>query len=311
MNKCPITYLPCGTARYAVEGLRLLDKSLIDLHDFPFSAPEQRLEAAASMGKMSIQGVQPKLSAILNKRGQIFEVVDQKGNFIIKPQHDTYLQMPENEDLTMKMAHLIGIEVPLHGLIWCKDGSLSYFIRRFDRVGKKEKLATEDFAQLAGMTRDTKYDYTIEKAIKLLETHCTFPALEKAKFFRLVLFCFLTGNEDMHLKNFSLITRKGKVELSPAYDLLNSTLVMGGAEEEMALMLAGRRKEFRYRELVDYFGVEKLRLTPKIVATTLQAFEKTFPAWLNLIDQSFLSMDSKKAYQDLLNSRLRRLQPKK
>lgn len=302
--------MPCGPAKYSSEGLRLLDKALKELKEFPLSAPEQRLEAASNMGKMSIQGVQPKLSAILNKKRQIFEVVEQKGSFILKPQHDTYLEMPQNEDLTMKMAHLAGIETPLHGMIWCKDGSLTYFIRRFDRINKKEKLAVEDFAQLAGMTRDTKYDFTIEKVIKLLDAHCTFPSIEKKKFFRLILFCFITGNEDMHLKNFSLITRKDKVEFSPAYDLINSTLVMGGAEEEMALMLAGKRKEFRYRELVTYLGMEKLGLNSKSIASVLQNFEKTAASWLALIDQSFLSEVSKKAYKDLLLNRLKRLQPK-
>lgn len=310
MNKCPITYLPCDTAKYSPEGLRLLDRALNDLKEFPFSAPEQRLEAASNMGKMSIQGVQPKLSAVLNKKQQVFEIVEQRGIFIIKPQHDTYPEMPENEDLTMKMARLVGIETPLHGMMWCKDGSLSYFIRRFDRIHKKEKLAVEDFAQLAGMTRDSKYDYTIEKVVKLLDAHCTFPSIEKLKFFRLILFCFITGNEDMHLKNFSLITRKDKVEFSPAYDLINSTLVMGGAEEEMALMLAGKRKEFRYRELVTYLGVEKLGLTFKSITSVLQNFEKTAPHWLALIDQSFLSEVSKKAYKDQLINRLKRLQSK-
>ena len=114
----------------------------------------------------------------------------------------------------------------------------------------------------------------------------------------------------MHLKNFSLITRKDKVEFSPAYDLINSTLVMGGAEEEMALMLAGKRKEFRYRELVTYLGVEKLGLTFKSITSVLQNFEKNAASWLELIDQSFLSEVSKKAYKDLLLNRLRRLQHK-
>lgn len=307
MNRCPITYLPCGEDRYSVEGLKLLDKSLTNLLDFPFSAPEQRREAATRMSRMSIQGVQPKLSAVLNKKTQAFEMVELNGAFIIKPQHDTFKQMPENEDLTMKMAKIAGIEVPLHGLIWCVDGSLSYFIRRFDRIGKKEKLATEDFAQLAGMSRDTKYDYTIEKTIKLLDNFCTFPMLEKAKFFRLVLFCFLTGNEDMHLKNFSLITRKGKVEMAPAYDLLNSTLVMGGAEEEMALMLSGKRKEFRRRELVEYFGTKKLMLQPRVIQKTLEGLQTAYPRWIELIDLSFLSAPAKETYKALLVNRVNRL----
>ncbi|HMQ60151.1 MAG TPA: HipA domain-containing protein [Flavilitoribacter sp.] len=277
------------------------------MDDLPYSAPEQRSEAVLKMGRMSIQGVQPKLSAVLNTRKNSFEIVEINGRFIIKPQHEIYAQMPENEDLTMKMAAITGVETPLHGLIWCKDGSLSYFIKRFDRTGREGKFAVEDFAQLAGLSRDTKYDYTIEKAIKLIESNCTFPVVEKYKFFRLVLFCFLTGNEDMHLKNFSVITRNGKIELAPAYDLLNSTLVMGGAEEEMALMLAGKRKEFRKRELIDYFGKEKLLLPDKAVDNLLGQFEKALPLLINLIDSSFLEQKTKEQYKDMVKQRFDRL----
>jgi serine/threonine-protein kinase HipA len=286
----------------------MIHRNLQALQDFPMTAPEQRLEAAGRMLKMSIQGVQPKLSAVLNLKNQVFEPVETGGAYILKPQHDTYLQMPENEDLTMKMAKVAGIETPLHGLMWCIDGSLSYFIRRFDRVDKNSKLPVEDFAQLAGKNRQDKYDFTVEKMLKLIEQHCTFPVIEKRKFFRLVLFCFLTGNEDMHLKNFSLITRHGKVEFSPAYDLLNSTLVLGSAEEEMALMLAGRRKEFRRRELIEYFGLEKLQLTPVVISDTLGVFSEIRNKWEALIAISFLSKEGKAKYLELLNERFQRLQ---
>lgn len=307
MNRCPITYQPCGNEKYSAEGLKLLSRSLISLKDLPFTSLEQRQEAVSRMCRMSIQGVQPKLSAILNVRRQSFELVEVHGQFIIKPQHANYPQMPENEDLTMKLAAIAGIETPLHGLIYCKDGSLSYFIRRFDRVGRNNKLAVEDFAQLAGKSRDTKYDFTTEKMIRLLEQHCTFPVLEKYKFFRLVLFCFLTGNEDMHLKNFSLITRQNKVELSPAYDLLNSTLALGGATEEMALLLAGKRKEFRRRELVAYFGQEKLQLTEAAIDEVLYGLQNCRSAWHDLIGNSFMSDVLKEGYQNLIDERSGRL----
>lgn len=256
---------------------------------------------------MSIQGVQPKLSAVLNTRKQTFEIVDINGRFIIKPQHEAYTQLPENEDLTMRMAALVGIETPFHGLIWCKDGSLSYFIRRFDRLGRHKKLAVEDFAQLAGLSRETKYDYTIEKMIKLIDAYCTFPVLEKWKFFRLLLFCFLTGNEDMHLKNFSLITRNNRVEFSPAYDLLNTTLVLGRAGEEMALMLSGKRKEFRRRELIDYLGREKLGLTDAAIQEILQTLSAAQPKWEDLIGMSFLAPRAQADYLKILRDRLKRL----
>ena len=285
----------------------MLSRSLTALDDFPYSAPEQRLEAAGRMGRMSIQGVQPKLSAVLNTRKQGFEIVEIHGRYIIKPQHEIYPQMPENEDLTMRLAALAGIETPFHGMIWCKDGSLSYFIRRFDRVGRKDKLAMEDFTQLAGLSRDTKYDFTIEKMIPIIDTRCTFPVLEKYKFFRLILFCFLTGNEDMHLKNFSLLTRRHQVGFSPAYDLLNSTLALGGTQEEMALMLAGKRKEFRYKDLIDYFAKDRLKLTDIAIEEVLQSFRQARPEWEAVIRQSFLSTPAQKDYLDLLTARFNRL----
>ena len=249
MNRCPITYQLCGNNLYSKAGLRLLNVRLNDLAIFPFSAKEQRVEASRRMKRMSIQGVQPKLSGVLNIKNQTFDIVDINGRFIIKPQSELYTQLPENEDVTMRMAKLVNIETPLHGLVYSKDNSLSYFIKRFDRLGKNRKLPLEDFAQLAEASRDTKYDYTIEKMIKLLEEYCTFPIIEKYKFFRLVLFCFLTGNEDMHLKNFSLITRKYKVEFSPAYDLLNSTIALDGAEEEDGIDVSWEKKRISAKRI--------------------------------------------------------------
>ncbi|MFN0015543.1 MAG: HipA domain-containing protein [Saprospiraceae bacterium] len=308
MNKCPLTYQPCGTERYSPEGLRRIHRQLFALKDLPYSAQEQRAEAAGRMRRMSIQGVQPKLSARLNPKAALFELTDTGGRYIIKPQSDTYRCLPENEDLTMRMAAACGIETPWHGLIWCCDGSLSYVVQRFDRIGKTEKVAMEDFAQLAGLSRETKYDFTTEKMIRLIEAHCTFPALEKLKFFRLILFCFLTGNEDMHLKNFSLLTRDHRTEFSPAYDLLNTTLALGKADDELALMLAGKRKEFRRRELVDYFAFERLALLPAAAQKTLDKLAAARPVWFDLLERSFLPDDLKTSYRKMLEERLARLE---
>ena len=308
MNRCPISYQLCGQNQYAVAGLKMLSRSLKQLNPLPFSAQEQRREAAIRMKRMSIQGVQPKLSANLNTRNSTFDIVNKKGKYIIKPQSDVYLQVPENEDVSMRMAKAVGIEVPFHGMIYSKDGSLSYFIKRFDRVGRNRKLPVEDFSQLAGLSRDTKYDFTIEKIIRLIEQFCTFPAIEKIKFFKLVLFSFVIGNEDMHIKNFSLITRKNKVEFSPAYDLLNSTLVMDGAEEEMALHLAGKRSRFRRRELIDYLGKERLGLNDDTIIQVEKVFQKVMPEWEKLIDISFLDNEQQTNYLELIRERFQRLE---
>ncbi|MFH0907899.1 MAG: HipA domain-containing protein [bacterium] len=309
MNRCPITYQECGTEKYSEEGLRLLSPRLSELRDFPFSSEQQRREAVIRAAKMSIQGIQPKLSVRLSVRDGIFEIVDRGGRFVLKPQHDRFPQLPENEAVTMHMAGLAGIEVPVHGLVYCQDGALSYFIRRFDRLGRGEKVATEDFAQLSGMNRETKYESSMERLAELLDRYCTFPALEKQKLFQRCFFNYLVGNEDMHLKNFSVITRDGKIELAPAYDFLNTTIAYvaigkpRGDIEEVALPLKGRKKRLTRSLWLDYFGGERLRLNERVVADALQEFKLALPAWHSLLSVCFLSDDQKRFYRELLDER--------
>jgi serine/threonine-protein kinase HipA len=303
MKRCPITYDVISTGRYSERGLRMLARNLKQLAPLPFSAEEQRQEAVRRAGRMSIQGVQPKLSARLNAASGIFEAVDTGGTYILKPQSDMYPELPENEDLTMRLAASAGLEVPLHGMVYAKDRSLTYFIKRFDRAGRKEKLAMEDFAQLQGKSRNTKYDSSMERVAQTVEEFCTFPVVEKAKLFRLTLFNFITGNEDMHLKNFSIIRRDGKVELSPAYDLLNTSIAIENAAEELALPLRGKKRRITAKDLIQYFGQERLGLTERVIHQTVQAFVSAKEQWLNLIEISFLSDKMKAAYTTLLEKR--------
>nr|WP_315146197.1 HipA domain-containing protein [uncultured Flavobacterium sp.] len=306
MNRCPITYELCGAEKYSNKGLRLLSPKITHVNDLPFTAAELRQEAANRAKKISIQGVQPKLSAIVSVVNQGFEIVDQFGNYIIKPQNDLFPELPENEDVTMRMAKKYGLDVPFHGLVYAKDGSLSYFIKRFDRYGKGKKYATEDFAQLTGNTRDTKYRFTMEKIVNVMEEFCTFPAIEKADFFKRVLFCFITGNEDMHLKNFSLITKGGKTTLTPVYDFLNSSIAIKNPEEEMALTLKGKKSNLKKADFINYYAKERLGLSDKTVDSILLTMIKCLPEWNELIEISFLSDDMKEKYLKLLGERIRR-----
>lgn len=303
MNRCPITYELCGTNKYSEKGIRLIAPKLTYLNDLPYTAVELRQEAANRAKKLSIQGVQPKLSAAVSIIDQEFKIVDQFGTYIIKPQNDLFPQLPENEDVTMRMAKAFGIEVPFHGMLYAKDGSLSYFIKRFDRYGKGKKWATEDFAQLTGNTRDTKYRFTMEKLIPVLDEYCSFPVIEKADFFKRVLFCYVTGNEDMHLKNFSLITQKGKTTLTPIYDFLNSTIAIKNPEEEIALMLKGKKSNLKAADLIDYYAKEKLLLNEKTINAILNQMKKATPKWKELLEISFLSEDMKEKYLELLENR--------
>lgn len=302
MNRCPITYEECE-GRYSRRGLNLLSPALKELRDFPYSAAQQIREATARAGKMSVQGVQPKLSAVLRPADGGFHVVDRGGRYILKPQHPAYPELPENEDLTMRLAALVGLEVPLHGLLHCVDGSFTYFIRRFDRVGRSGRHHVEDFAQLSGRVRDTKYDSSMEQIASLMDRHCTFPAVEKARLLRLSLFCFLTGNEDMHLKNFSLMHIDGLTRLSPAYDLLNTTLVLPADAEELALPLKGKRRRLNRFDWVDYWGQERLGFSSAVVDRELSSLKAALPRMISLIGRSFLSPASQEGYLDILSRR--------
>ena len=209
----------------------------------------------------------------------------------------------------MNLANCCGIEVPVCGLVTCSDGSLAYFIRRFDRVGQRGKVPVEDFSQLAGLSRDTKYNYSHEKLISILDRHCTFPALEKVELFKRSLFNFLIGNEDMHTKNFSLITRDGKITLAPAYDFLSTTttfLAMGVAPnkiEETAITLNGKKRNLTAKLWIDYFGKERLQLPEKTINKQLSILRAAYPRWQEAIDISFLPNEQKNIFSTLLEKR--------
>ena len=303
MNTCPITYEPCGDRKYSEKGLKLLSRNLTHLEDFPYTQEEQLREAAARAPKMSIQGVQPKLSAKLKVTDGFFEVTDKGGEYILKPQNTLYPQLPENEDLTMRLAEEIDLEIPLHGLIYSKDQKLTYFIKRFDRYGKGNKYSVEDFAQLAGKNRDTKYDFSMEKVATIIDTFCTFPAIEKVKLFKLTLFNFLAGNEDQHLKNFSLITKDNKITFTPFYDLINTTISLSNPVEEIALPLKGKKSRLNKSVFITYWAKERLGLNEQVIEQTLNSIAEKFEIWIKLINKSFLSKEMKEKYITLLDER--------
>ena len=308
MNRCPITYSLIEGSRYSPEGLKLLANGLSDIKLFEYTAEEQRKEAFKRASKMSIQGVQSKLSTVFNIKHEKFEIADRDGRYILKPQHLYFPQMPENEDLSMRLAEEIDLEVPLHGMIWSKDNTLSYFIKRFDRRGQNDKVPMEDFAQLAGLSRDTKYNYSMEKVVKLVDKYCTFPAIEKVKLFKMTLFSFIIGNDDMHLKNFSIINHHGIIQLSPCYDLVNTIIEYRKPDDEIALPLRGNKMNLTKNMLINYFGKERCELTDKVIAKVLDTIINAVPKWREEIEHSFLSGEMKQKYIELLDSRLSRLE---
>lgn len=304
MKRCPITYQDLSDGQiYSLQGLKKIAPALKSLAVFSYSAAGQRLEAAKRAVKMSIQGMQPKVSARINVGQGVFEIVDAGGTFILKPQTVDYEHLPENEDLSMKLASLVGVEVPFHGLMVCEDDSYTYFIRRMDRAARGQKIPIEDFAQLSEKSRDTKYDSSMEKVVGVIEKYCSVPVVEKQKLFVRTIFNYLIGNEDMHLKNFSLISKDGLVRLAPAYDLLNTTIALHNARDEIALPLHGKKQNLTRKDLVDYFACERLGLNEKIVTQTLDHFREVIPNWRDLVETSFLPKMLKEKYWAVVHKR--------
>ena len=163
-------------------------------------------------------------------------------------------------------------------------------------------FSQEDFSQLLGFSRETKYDASMEKVISVLEKHCTFPVIEKRRLFRLTIFNFLIGNEDMHLKNFSLINKDNKIEMSPSYDLINTTIILNG-KEEIALPIRGKKSNLKRSDLIGYFWMERLELSESVIEEEIALFKQSFSFWDDLIAKSFLSPSYQKKYKKVIEDR--------
>lgn len=308
MKRCLFTYdaLKPKEKDYSHEGLKKLSRKLKQLAVFPYDQDEQIEIAKRMVRKISIQGIQPKFSVALDEKSQAFKEVENKGKFILKPQVRGYKEMPENEDLTMHLVAMAKLKVPWHGLVRCTDDSLSYVVKRFDRVGKN-KIPMEDFSQLIGASRDTKYDVSTERVVETIEKYSTFPTLDNFRLFQRILLAFLLGNEDLHLKNLALITLDGKTELSPVYDFVNSTIVNPNSDEELALSIGGKKKGFTKKDLLKDFAEGVLFLPTKKIAQETERLLKCLTDWKKIIAHSFLSNTLKQKYTDLLEARMKRL----
>ncbi|MBB5624062.1 serine/threonine-protein kinase HipA [Pedobacter cryoconitis] len=256
--------------------------------------------------RISITGVQPKLSVELttvNKEKRL-TVVGLWGKYILKPQNKEFLQMPEVEDLTMHLAALFKIKTCNHCLIPASNGEMVYLAERFDRQGNF-KIHMEDFCQLGEFQTEQKYDSSYERCGKLINKYCTYNRLDILTYFEVLLFSFLSGNNDMHMKNFSVLHRENEIILSPAYDLINGSLINPADREEMALLLNGRKKNIKRRDfeqLANVLGISSVvfqRMLKKYTSNTKNIFE--------LIDYSFLSEVYKKDYKRIWLERTEKL----
>ena len=256
----------------------------------------------------SLTGVQPKLSLNLSKHNGYsrLTIVGLWGDYIFKPQTESYPQLPENEDLTMHLAEAAKISVVPHSLIRLADGRLGYITRRIDRTKDGEKIDMEDMCQLTLHPTEYKYKGSYEQIAKAIVQYSNTPKLDVTNYMQLLLFCFVTGNNDMHLKNFSLYRPSEDYQLTPAYDLLNVAIANPKDKEELALPLSGRKTKL----LLDDFlsAASTMGLEENVVLRLIAGLHKALPKWQMLIHDSFLSEEMKKRYEEVIISRMLRLQ---
>jgi len=259
---------------------------------------------------IAITGVQPKLSLWLEESNQNirFTIVDNKSNFIIKPQSEVYQFLPENEDLCMHLASVLDIKTAKHSLIQSSSKTLAYITQRFDRK-RGRKLASEDLCQLTETLTEHKYRSSYEKTGKIIRKYSSQSGFDALSYFELILFSFIIGNADMHLKNFSMLENiDNHFSLSPAYDLLSTFLVIDNEDEQMSLTINGRKNKIKIRDF-DILG-KSLKLTEKQTENSYQKFiskEKEIKWW---IENSFLPSNQKEKLQILIDQRMKILTKK-
>ena len=255
----------------------------------------------------SLTGVQPKLSLNLSKHEGCsrLTIVGLWGDYIFKPQTDVYPQLPENEDLTMHLAEEIKIRIVPHSLIRLADGKLGYITKRIDRTNKGEKIDMEDMCQLTLHPTEYKYKGSLEQIAKVIKQHCDMPKLDLTNYMQVLLFCFVTGNNDMHLKNFSLYRPSNGYQLSPAYDLINVAIANPEDKEELALSLSGKKSNLKLNDFLR--SATTMGLEANVVLRLIDNMRKAIPKWKSLIHSSFLSEEMKDRYEQLIMSRMNRL----
>lgn len=261
--------------------------------------------------RIAVPGVQAKLSLslideVLNRKNvrRLTVVGALGGNYIFKPPSNTYPEMPENEHLTMKIAEAFGIQTVPSSLIRLQSGELAYITKRIDRTLNGQKIHMLDMFQITEAV--DKYKSTMERVAKALRQFSADTLMDQLKYFELTVFCFLTGNNDMHLKNFSMIEKDGKWSLSPAYDLLNVNLANPKDKEELALSMEGKKRKFT-RLHFERFGAH-LGLNNKQIQGVFNRFEKNKSIAKSLIDLSFLSEDSREKYWKIMENQFKSLQ---
>jgi len=281
--------------------------------ELPYAYDELK-EAAKEVvrSRITVPGVQAKLSLYLDnsrKKDSRFTLVGLWGNFILKPPLEAYSGMPEIEHLTMHLANLFKIDTIPHGIIHLKSGETAYITRRIDRLSGGEKLHMEDMCQLCERLTEDKYRGSMEQIGKIIKKFSSNPLLDCIRFFDMTLFSFLTGNADMHLKNFSLIYPvEGMVTLSAAYDMLATRLLIPEKDdpEELALTVNGKKRKLTLKDFSRF--ATNLGLNEKQIKNVFKRFSKAIPETCTVIDHGFLLDNKAKEFKELITDRAIRLE---
>jgi len=278
--------------------------------ELPYSE-DQMLQLAEKVIKAqtTVTGVQPKLSLHLEKLAKKdeprrFTIEGLWGGYILKPPATQYRFLPEIEDLTMHLAEISGMDVVPHSLIRLKSGKLSYITKRIDRINEA-KIHMEDMCQLTERLTEHKYNGSYEQIGKAIIRYSANPGLDIINFFEQVLFSFLTGNTDMHLKNFSLYDRpKLGYVLSPAYDMIATSLVVED-DEDLALTLNGKKKKLRRNDFLA--AISRFDIDAKAIENMFDRFRNAEQQWHEFINISFLPDDMKNSFHELIKERVSRI----
>lgn len=280
-----------------------------DVPELPYTRNDLNdLARQVIRSQTTLTGVQAKLSLDINKgtagTTDRFTIVGLWGRYILKPQTDRFASLPEVEDLTMHLAELAKIRVVPHSLIRFADGELCYITRRIDRTEKGEKLPMEDMCQLTERLTEHKYKGSYEQIAKAIQRFSSVPKLDLVNYWEQVVFSWITGNADMHLKNFSLYsTAKGNYTLTPAYDMLSTALVMPEDTEELALALNGKKRKLKKPDFIT--AMQASGLEEKVIENIFRKFLKVKDKWFAFIELSFLPDDMKERYKGIIDEKLK------
>ncbi|MCQ2158134.1 MAG: HipA domain-containing protein [Bacteroidales bacterium] len=257
----------------------------------------------------SVTGVQAKMSLDVDRGGKNepakFTVVGLWGRYIFKPESPVFRSMPQLEDLTMKMAEVAGINVVQHTLIRLADGELGYLTKRVDRGSRGERYSMLDMCQLTNRLTEHKYYGTYSQLAQTIGKYSSVPGIDVQRFWEIVLFSWITGNSDMHCKNFSLLSTNGhEYRLAPAYDLISVKLTFPRDTEEMAMTFEVGAGKTGFGRATFIKAFTESGMNAKASERLISRICDCETAWKNLISESFLPEELKSEYNELLDSRL-------